>query len=161
MSLKHVFFGRILLRYAVLLFRFVMDFEGVFLCLAKSNVESGVAKELEKNVKANEEESDGDIDNEFDKEESEFVADDVKDDDYKDEDHISGKQKLFSTKEANVILESCEMIIKHGPISRERVKRELVKTAIGKHIFEKYDMTQIQTRIKYERLKKKRNINKH
>ncbi|XP_057306719.1 uncharacterized protein LOC130644938 isoform X2 [Hydractinia symbiolongicarpus] len=82
--------------------------------------------------------------------ENEDVDEESEDDDY--ENTVSGKEKIFSNVEANIIVEKCAEIIRSGPISINRVERALESSSVGKRVLQNFDMSQIQTRLKYERL---------
>ena len=69
------------------------------------------------------------------------------------EDRLEGKEKLFNKIEVDTILKDCAHIIRLGPICKTRIDRSLMRSSVGKHIMLKYDITQVQTRLKYERLK--------
>ena len=97
----------------------------------------------------------GEADYNDENDESEEEKDNENDTDYED-DCKYGQEKLFTNLEAKTIIEYCKHIIPVGPVSKERVQRALDKCAVGKRILEKYDICQVQTRLKYERLKYKR-----
>ncbi|XP_057310809.1 uncharacterized protein LOC130648736 isoform X2 [Hydractinia symbiolongicarpus] len=82
--------------------------------------------------------------------ENEDVDEESEDDDY--ENTVSGKEKIFSNVEANIIVEKCAEIIRSGPISINRVERALESSSVGKRVLQNFDMSQIQTRLTYERL---------
>lgn len=90
--------------------------------------------------------------------ENEDVDEESEDDDY--ENAVSGKEKLFSNVEANIIVGKCAEIIRSGPISINRVERALESSSVGKRVLQNFDMSQIQTRLKYERLKYRKSFRK-
>ena len=102
-------------------------------------------------------EATADDDSDYSIEEEEEEDRDEAESDEKDKfdfnDHVQGKQKLFSSKESRAILKECEVIIRSGPICKIKIARELGKSSLGKRILEKYDINQVQSRIKYERRK--------
>ena len=63
----------------------------------------------------------------------------------------SGLCKVFSPLEGAVLLESCDHIIKQGPIAKPRIKEALTISKSGHHILETFSMAQILNRLKYER----------
>ncbi|XP_057297370.1 uncharacterized protein LOC130627439 [Hydractinia symbiolongicarpus] len=89
---------------------------------------------------------------------NEDVDEESEDNDY--ENTVSGKEKIFSNVEANIIVEKCAEIIRSGPISINRVERALESSSVGKRVLQNFDMSQIQTRLKYERLKYRKSFRK-
>ena len=63
----------------------------------------------------------------------------------------SGLCKLFNPLQATVLLESCDHIIKQGPIAQQRITEALTISKSGQHILETFSMVQIVNRLKYER----------
>ena len=75
-------------------------------------------------------------------------------DDDSDEEYLPEcRNKLFTNVETSEILNQCKSIIRNGPISAVRITSALGRSSQGSNILEKYRMTQIQTRLKYERRK--------
>ena len=64
-----------------------------------------------------------------------------------------GVCKVFTSFEAQVLIEKCDSIIKGGPISTDRVKELLNASHAGMQLLEKFTMPQIINRLKYERKK--------
>ena len=69
-----------------------------------------------------------------------------------DEIETSGRD-IFSKVEADHLMHHCRSVVKNGPISKERIRRALSQTSLGKKILNKFSIQQIQSRIKYERRK--------
>ena len=64
---------------------------------------------------------------------------------------LSGLQKIFDTAECLEIKTLCSHVAHSGPVSRERIKRSLEQTDLGRNILDNLRMDQLQTRVKYER----------
>lgn len=75
------------------------------------------------------------------------------DDESEEECRLEKKQKLFTSIDATELQTTCKSIIRSGPISTERVKTALQATKRGSSILHRYNILQIQTRLKYERRK--------
>ena len=64
---------------------------------------------------------------------------------------LKGLQKLFDTSESEEIKTLCHHIALSGPISIDRIQDALSKTELGTTVLKRYEIIQIQTRVKYER----------
>ena len=78
-----------------------------------------------------------------------YVAD--KDDDWHSNATSTASNVLFTKRDVAILVQLCGDIIEDGPQSVERITRALKKSKEGLLVLKTYKMTQIQSRLKYER----------
>lgn len=70
---------------------------------------------------------------------------------------ISDNRRIFSEEQIDIIMKQCSSMLKIGSFSKKGIIEQMSKTTKGKAIIEEFDVEQIRTRLKYEKLKKSRN----
>jgi hypothetical protein len=63
-------------------------------------------------------------------------------------------QKLFSREDVNVVLNCCHDIISGGSMSQSRIRKALAESEDGAELLQRYSISQIITRLSYERKKR-------
>lgn len=69
---------------------------------------------------------------------------------------LGDNRRIFTEEQINIILKQCKPMLDVGTFTKSGIFNHMSKIGKGKEILEQFDVEQIRTRLKYEKLKRNR-----